>query len=90
MVRSKQGVEANLAAVFRGIRCPLMAQRGHDHSVACGSSVSRFEGAFCDVDVTIYELKTRALQAYLGHKNIQQTVRYTELSPTRFKDFWRK
>jgi site-specific recombinase XerD len=32
---------------------------------------------------------TRALQGYLGHKNIQHTVRYTELSPTRFKDFWR-
>jgi integrase len=32
---------------------------------------------------------TRALQAYLGHKNIQHTVRYTELAPTRFKDFWR-
>jgi len=33
---------------------------------------------------------TRALQAYLGHRNIQHTVRYTELSPKRFKDFWRK
>ena len=32
---------------------------------------------------------TRALQAYLGHKNIQHTVRYTELSPHRFRDFWR-
>lgn len=32
---------------------------------------------------------TRALQGYLGHKNIQHTVRYTELSQTRFKDFWR-
>jgi integrase len=32
---------------------------------------------------------TRALQAYLGHKNIQHTVRYTELSPDRFRDFWR-
>jgi type 1 fimbriae regulatory protein FimB/type 1 fimbriae regulatory protein FimE len=32
---------------------------------------------------------TRALQSYLGHKNIQHTVRYTELSPTRFRDFWR-
>jgi integrase len=30
---------------------------------------------------------TRSLQAYLGHRNIQHTVRYTELSPTRFKDF---
>jgi hypothetical protein len=25
----------------------------------------------------------------LGHKNIQHTVRYTELSPDRFRDFWR-
>ena len=33
---------------------------------------------------------TRALQAYLGHRNIQHTVRYTELSPMRFKDFWRE
>ena len=32
---------------------------------------------------------TRAIQDYLGHKNIQHTVRYTELSPTRFKDFWK-
>jgi len=32
---------------------------------------------------------TRALQAYLGHRTIQHTVRYTELAPTRFKEFWR-
>src|SRR5262245_19417388 len=32
---------------------------------------------------------TRALQAYLGHRNIQHTVKYTELSPNRFKNFWR-
>jgi type 1 fimbriae regulatory protein FimE len=31
---------------------------------------------------------TRAIQHYLGHKNISHTVRYTELSPERFKDFW--
>jgi site-specific recombinase XerD len=31
---------------------------------------------------------TRSLQSYLGHKNIQHTVRYTELSPDRFKNFW--
>lgn len=31
---------------------------------------------------------TRAIQAYLGRKNIQYTVRYTELSSGRFKDFW--
>jgi len=32
---------------------------------------------------------TRALQLWLGHKNIQHTVRYTELSPARFRNFWR-
>ena len=31
---------------------------------------------------------TRAIQQYLGHKNIQHTVRYTQLSANRFKDFW--
>jgi type 1 fimbriae regulatory protein FimE len=32
---------------------------------------------------------TRAIQQYLGHKNITHTVRYTELSPGRFKNFWK-
>src|SRR5262249_50284952 len=32
---------------------------------------------------------TRAIQHYLGHKNIQHTVRYTELTPQRFNEFWR-
>jgi type 1 fimbriae regulatory protein FimE len=30
---------------------------------------------------------TRAIQAYLGHKNIQHTVLYTKLDPSRFKGF---
>jgi site-specific recombinase XerD len=30
---------------------------------------------------------TRALQAYLGHRNIQHTVVYTELSPTQIQIF---
>ena len=32
---------------------------------------------------------TRALQAYLGHRNIQNTTRYTALAEGRFKGFWR-
>ncbi len=32
---------------------------------------------------------TRTVQAYLGHRNIQHTVRYTELAPARFKQLWR-
>jgi integrase len=32
---------------------------------------------------------TRALQAYLGHRDIRHTVRYTDLAPARFKEFWK-
>jgi site-specific recombinase XerD len=32
---------------------------------------------------------TRSIQHYMGHKNIQHTVRYTEVSAVRFKEFWR-
>ncbi len=31
---------------------------------------------------------TRAIQHYMGHKNIQNTVKYTELSAHRFDNFW--
>lgn len=32
---------------------------------------------------------TRAIQHYLGHKQIQHTVRYTELASGRFENFWK-
>ena len=31
---------------------------------------------------------TRLIQDYLGHKNIQHTVRYTKLAPNRFANLW--
>jgi integrase len=34
-------------------------------------------------------IDTRTIQAYLGHKSIQHTVRYTELAPTRFNSLFR-
>jgi site-specific recombinase XerD len=34
-------------------------------------------------------IDTRAIQDWLGHVSITHTTRYTALSPTRFKDFWR-
>jgi type 1 fimbriae regulatory protein FimE len=32
---------------------------------------------------------TRAIQHYMGHKNIQHTVRYAELVADRFNRFWK-
>jgi len=32
---------------------------------------------------------TRSLQAYLGHRNIQSTVRYTAMAPDRFRGWER-
>lgn len=34
-------------------------------------------------------IDTRAIQAYFGHRNIQHTVIYTKLDPSRFKGFGR-
>lgn len=31
---------------------------------------------------------TRAIQLYMGHKNIQNTVGYTQLTASRFNSFW--
>jgi type 1 fimbriae regulatory protein FimE len=33
-------------------------------------------------------IDTRAIQQYMGHCNIQHTVRYTALTPHRFTQFW--
>jgi type 1 fimbriae regulatory protein FimB/type 1 fimbriae regulatory protein FimE len=32
---------------------------------------------------------TRSIQAFLGHRNIANTTRYTALAPDRFKGFWK-
>ena len=73
------------AAAFRKQLSRIAAEAGFPFSVhphmlrhACGFKLAN-EGA-----------DTRALQDWLGHQNIQHTVRYSELSPTRFKSFWQE
>ena len=43
----------------------------------------------CGFKLANDDVDTRTIQAYLGHKSIQHTVRYTELAPTRFKSLFR-
>ena len=41
----------------------------------------------CGYYLASHRHETRAIQDYLGH-NIQHTVRYTEMAPQRFANFW--
>jgi len=42
----------------------------------------------CGYDLANRGADTRLIQGYLGHQNIQQTVRYTELAPNRFANLY--
>src|SRR5262249_15546661 len=43
----------------------------------------------CGCNVTKNGQGTRAIQHYLGHRSIASTVRYTTMSPHRFRGFWK-
>ena len=66
----------------------MVARAGHEAKFKFGVHPHMLRHA-CGYALANRGHDTRALQAYLGHKNIQHTVRYIELSPLRFKDFWR-
>jgi type 1 fimbriae regulatory protein FimB/type 1 fimbriae regulatory protein FimE len=82
--------------VFMTERKAPMTRRGFHNLVAEAGAAARFPFPVHPHmlrHATGYKLAndgrdTRALQHYLGHKNIMHTVRYTELSPDRFKNFW--
>jgi integrase len=42
----------------------------------------------CGYDLASRGHDTRAMQDYLGPKNMQHTVRYTAMAPQRFDSFW--
>ena len=58
-------------------------------SLFSGRALSHAEAHACGYALANAGHDTRAIQDWLGHRSIQHTVRYTELAPTRFKDFWR-
>ena len=67
------------ATVERAGKAAGFAMKIHPHMLrhACGYKLAN-DG-----------VDTRTIQAYLGHKSIQHTVRCTELAPTRFKSLFR-
>jgi integrase len=80
----------------------FVSERGSPFSPAGFGQMVERAGAGLEVKVHAHMLRhacgfalanaghdTRAIQGWLGHRNISNTVRYTELSPARFKDFWR-
>jgi type 1 fimbriae regulatory protein FimB/type 1 fimbriae regulatory protein FimE len=83
--------------VFTSERGAAFTPAGYRKMVARLGVAAKFDVAIhphmlrhaCGYKLANDGVDTRSLQAYLGHKNIQHTVRYTELAPTRFKDFWR-
>jgi type 1 fimbriae regulatory protein FimB/type 1 fimbriae regulatory protein FimE len=80
---SERGAPLSAAGFSRMIeRTAITADLGikaHAHTLrhACGYKLAN-DG-----------IDTRALEAYLGHRNIQNATRYTALAPDRFKGFWR-
>jgi len=64
----------------------LLAQRGRRQLVPIVEGVRSGARHGCGYALANAGHDTRALQAWLGHKNIQHTVRYTELAPDRFQE----
>jgi hypothetical protein len=57
---------------------------GHRFQGPCAHAAARLRLALANA-----EHDARSIQAWLGHRNMQHTVRYTELAPTRCKNFRR-
>ena len=83
--------------VFISERGAPFSRRGFQAMVERAGKVARFDMKIhpqmlrhaCGFKLANDGVDTRTIQAYLGHKSIQHTVRYTELAPTRFKSLFR-
>jgi site-specific recombinase XerD len=80
--------DASLPGTIRQASTAAMSARRQPHQSSLTSRALGHVG-FGGYELSNRGVDTRALQGYLGHRNIQHTVRYTELAPGRFKDFWR-
>ena len=82
--------------VFVSERKAPLSTRSVRHVVARAGKLAGIEGRVhphqlrhaCGYYLATNGQDTRAIQDYLGHRNIQHTVRYTQLNPSRFESFW--
>jgi len=81
----------------------FVSERGLPMSRSAVAAIVKRAGDMSDVELSVHPhmlrhacgyylanrgVDTRTIQAYLGHKAIQHTVRYTELAPGRFNNLW--
>jgi hypothetical protein len=52
-------------------------------------NIDVFQGAAATQQQVLHNLAATVIQAYLGHRSIMSTVRYTAMTPNRFKNFWK-
>lgn len=82
--------------VFTGNRRTPLTERTISHIVHQGGVLAGFEFTVhahllrhaCGYYLANKGVDTRIIQDYLGHANIQNTVRYTQLSSARFEGLW--
>ena len=95
-LRQLQRDYPNTQYVFVSERKAPLSTRSVRHIVARAGRVAGIPGKVhphqlrhsCGYYLATSGQDTRAIQDYLGHRNIQHTVRYTQLDPSRFESFW--
>ena len=82
--------------VFYGNRHTPLSERTISHIVHQARLLAGFDFVVhahllrhaCGYYLANKGVDTRTIQDYLGHANIQNTVRYTQLSAARFEGLW--
>jgi len=95
-LRQLQQTHAGMAYLFVSERGGPLTTRAVHHIVAQAGIAAGLRFPIhphilrhaCEFYLANNGVDTRALQRYLGHRNIQYTVRYSDLTPQRFQDFW--
>ena len=81
-------LSSRLSAGGRSRRTPSTASIGERAKLPFGVHAHMLRHA-CGYALANAGHDTRLIQDWLDHRAIQHTARYTELSPTRFRDVWR-